>query len=116
MLDARWKKVAVALKVYALSALVGLVAIAGIVALAAALSEPSADGVGLVTMAILAADGVGLLAFLISTVAIVVYASVPSESGARGWAIVAAVAAVMQLPVAAGSLVAVVAGWTRRWS
>ena len=106
MLDGRWKRIAQALKVYALALLVGLVAALSnlLLVMLPALGVESVALIGVAAVGVLALDAFALVGFVVGTGALLVYASVPAESGARLTAVVAAASAVLQLFVAASSL------------
>lgn len=106
MLDGRWKKIALALRVYALALLGGLLCAGLVLAVGGTVAgAPSTGGLAIGGAALLILDGFAALCFFVGTGAIVVYATIPSESGAKTAAVVAASAALLQLPVALGSLV-----------
>lgn len=106
MLDARYKKVARALKLYGACLTVGVVGAGGTLSLQLARPLLGEAVTVLLGLAVLALDAVGVFGFGVGTLAILVYATVPSESGARTSAVVAAVSSFLQLGIAMASLVA----------
>jgi hypothetical protein len=99
VLDARYRRISLALKAYALSMVVAMLAALG--ALVVALLPV---GPALLSFVVLTAEGIGALSFVVSALAVIVYATIPSESGARGWGVVAALGAVLQLATGAGGV------------